>query len=204
MTGGTWVRPGGVVIEPTFANALGVHTGDTVDISGHRLRVVGTAVTAARSVYPNADWRYYPGSPLVQLAGLVWVDNSEIGALTGTEPLSYTLNLRFADPHASTSFRHETRDGIEYTSWMQIDDADGRLVKQAHLALLVGSWLRRPRYAPWSPPPPSPSPSPPRRPWHPWYAPPPPTPCTRWPTPPHRRAAAGGASGCPAECPPPY
>ncbi|WBB69536.1 FtsX-like permease family protein [Micromonospora sp. WMMD812] len=141
VTTGTWVRPGGVVIEPTFANALGVHTGDTVDINGHPLRVVGTAVTAARAVYPNADWRYDSGSPLVQYAGLVWVHSSQIPALAGARPLSYTLNLRFADPQVGTSFRHMGRDGIEYTSWIEIADTDGKLVKQARRVLMVGSWL---------------------------------------------------------------
>ena len=76
------------------------------------------------------------------LAGLVWVDSRQIGALADAQPLSYTLNLRLADPHASTSFDHMSRDGIEYTSWMHIADTDGRLVKKAHLALPVGSWLR--------------------------------------------------------------
>ncbi len=141
VTAGTWVRPGGVVMEPTFANALGVHVGDTVDINGHPLRVVGTAVTAARAVFPNADWRTDPGSPLTHLAGLAWVDRSQIGALAGERPLTYTLNLRYADPAASTSFTHERTDGIEYTSWTEIADTDGRLVERAHLALQVGSWL---------------------------------------------------------------
>ncbi|MFR9776614.1 FtsX-like permease family protein [Micromonospora sp. MS34] len=141
VTAGTWVRPGGVVIEPTFANALGVHIGDTVDINGHSLRVVGTAVTAARAVYPSADWRISAGSPLTENAGLVWVDRSQISALAGARPLSYTLNLRYADPRASTSFIHMRTDGMEYTSWAGIAEADGRLVKQARLALLVGSWL---------------------------------------------------------------
>ncbi|MFE9658129.1 FtsX-like permease family protein [Micromonospora sp. NPDC006431] len=141
VTAGTWLRPGGVVIEPTFANALGVHIGDTVDINGHPLRVVGTAVTAARAVYPRADWRNDAGSPLTESAGLVWVDSSQIGAVVGARPLSYTLNLRYADPRASTSFTHKREGGIEYTSWMEIADADGKLVKQARLALLVGSWL---------------------------------------------------------------
>ncbi|MEV5691634.1 ABC transporter permease [Micromonospora globbae] len=141
VTAGTWVRPGGVVVEPTFANALGVRTGDTVEINGHPLRVVGTAVTAARAVYPSADWRIDSGSPLVQLAGLVWVDSSEISLLADGRPLSYTLNLRLADPHASTSFRHRSTAGIEYTSWVQIAETDGRLVRQAHKALLIGSWL---------------------------------------------------------------
>ncbi|MEU8263317.1 FtsX-like permease family protein [Micromonospora sp. NPDC048999] len=141
VTTGTWVRPGGVVIEPTFASALGVRTGDTVDINGQPLRVVGTAVTAARAVYPRADWRYGPGSPLVQYAGLVWVDRSQLGALAGARPLSYTLNLRYADPHAGTSFRHMNTGGIEYTSWQEIAYQDGRLVEFAHEALLIGSWL---------------------------------------------------------------
>ncbi|MET8908915.1 FtsX-like permease family protein [Micromonospora sp. NPDC004551] len=141
VTAGTWVRPGGVVVEPAFADALGVRIGETVDIGGHPLRVVGTAVTAARAVYPHADWRYDSGSPLTQFAGLVWVNRSQIGALAGTRPLSYTLNLKYADPRASTSFVHKSIDGIEYTSWVEIADADGKLVRQARLALLVGSWL---------------------------------------------------------------
>ncbi|WP_165947143.1 ABC transporter permease [Micromonospora sp. 15K316] len=140
VTDGTWVRPGGVVIEPTFANALGVHTGDTVEVNGHPLRVVGTAVTAARAVYPRADWRF-PGSILVQSSGLVWVDSSQIGTLADGQRLSYTLNLRFVDPHASTSFHNMLRDGIEYHSWTAIADSNGRLVRQAHRALLIGSWL---------------------------------------------------------------
>ncbi|MCW3840936.1 ABC transporter permease [Micromonospora yasonensis] len=141
VTAGTWLRPGGVVIEPTFASALGVHIGDTVSINGHPLRVVGTAVTAARAVYPNADWRADAGSPLTELAGLVWVDRSQIGALAGARPLSYTLNLRYADPRASTSFMHRSEGGIEYTSWKEIAEMDGRLVKFAREALLIGSWL---------------------------------------------------------------
>ncbi|MEU2610213.1 FtsX-like permease family protein [Micromonospora sp. NPDC007271] len=141
VTAGTWVRPGGVVIEPTFANALGVHIGDTVEINGHPLRVVGTAVTAARAVYPRADWRADAGSPLTEFAGLVWVDSSQISALAGARPLSYTLNLKFADPRAGTSFTHKRTGGIEYTSWKAIAHQNGRLVEAAHEALLIGSWL---------------------------------------------------------------
>ncbi|MEV0158000.1 FtsX-like permease family protein [Micromonospora sp. NPDC050686] len=141
VTAGSWVRPGGLVIEPTFASALGVHIGDTVEVNGNPLRVVGTAVTAARAVYPRADWRADAGSPLTESAGLVWVDRSQLGALAGARPLSYTLNLKYADPRASTSFDHKSEDGIEYSSWVGIAEANGKLVKQARLALLVGSWL---------------------------------------------------------------
>ncbi|MFF0823521.1 FtsX-like permease family protein [Micromonospora haikouensis] len=141
VTGGTWVRPGGVVVEHAFAAALDMRIGDTVSIDRHPLRVVGTAVTAARAVYPRADWRADAGSPLTESAGLVWVDRGEIAALAGARPLSYALNLRYADPHVGTSFTHKREDGIEYTSWTGIAEANGRLVTGARLALLVGSWL---------------------------------------------------------------
>ncbi|MDI5941679.1 hypothetical protein QLR68_26835, partial [Micromonospora sp. DH15] len=141
VTGGTWVRPGGVVVEHAFAAALDMRIGDTVSIDRHPLRVDGTAVTAARAVYPRADWRADAGSPLTESAGLVWVDRGEISALAGARPLSYALNLRYADPHVGTSFTHKREDGIEYTSWTGIAEANGRLVTGARLALLVGSWL---------------------------------------------------------------
>jgi putative ABC transport system permease protein len=52
-TAGTWVRPGGVVIEHTFADALGVSVGDHVTLDGRSFTVAGVAVTAAQSPYPN-------------------------------------------------------------------------------------------------------------------------------------------------------
>jgi len=44
---GTWVRPGGVVVEAAFASAFGIHVGDSLRLGGTAFRVVGTAVTAA-------------------------------------------------------------------------------------------------------------------------------------------------------------
>ncbi|MEQ4301961.1 FtsX-like permease family protein [Plantactinospora sp. B6F1] len=136
VTDGTWVRPGGVVVERFFADALGVRVGDTVDIDGHPLRVIGTAVTAARATYPYAGW-HYPGSILVERGGLVWVDRSDIATLAGGRPLSYTLNLKLADPAASTTYT--TSDQL--TTWQAIDDLNGRLYGDAQETLLVGSWL---------------------------------------------------------------
>lgn len=136
VTDGTWVRPGGVVVERAFADALGVRTGDTVDIDGHPLRVVGTAVTAARPTYPYAGW-HYPGSILVERGGLVWVDHSDIATLTGSQPLSYTLNLKLADPAASTTYTVNE----QLTTWQEISDLNGRLYSDARAVLLVGSWL---------------------------------------------------------------
>ncbi|MEU0558633.1 FtsX-like permease family protein [Dactylosporangium sp. NPDC006015] len=136
VTGGTWVRPGGVVVERAFADALGIRTGDTVDIGGHPRRVTGTAVTAARATYPYAGW-HYPGSILVERGGLVWVDGSDIATLAGGQPLSYTLNLKLADPAASTTYAV----GDQLTTWQEIGHLNGRLYSDAQITLLVGSWL---------------------------------------------------------------
>jgi putative ABC transport system permease protein len=53
LTAGTWVRPGGVVLQRTFADALGVSVGARVAINNTGFRVAGIAVTAAQSPYPN-------------------------------------------------------------------------------------------------------------------------------------------------------
>jgi hypothetical protein len=53
LTQGSWMRGGGVVLERTFADALGVRTGDRVTLNGHRFRVAGIAVTAAIPPYPD-------------------------------------------------------------------------------------------------------------------------------------------------------
>ncbi|MEN3614552.1 FtsX-like permease family protein [Plantactinospora sp. ZYX-F-223] len=136
VTDGTWVRPGGVVVERAFAEALGIRAGDTVSVDGHPLRVNGTAVTAARATYPYAGW-HYPGSVLVERGGLVWVDRSDMARLAGGQPLSYTLNLKLADPAASTTYPV----GDQLTTWQAIGHLNGRLYSDARIALLVGSWL---------------------------------------------------------------
>ncbi|GIJ31563.1 FtsX-like permease family protein [Micromonospora sediminimaris] len=136
MTDGTWVRPGGVVVESAFADALGIRVGDTVDIEGHPLRVTGTAVTAARPTYPYAGW-HYSGSVLIERGGLVWVERGDIATLAGGEPLSYTLNLKLTDPADSASYGV----GPHVATWQWIGELNGRLYQDAQMALLVGSWL---------------------------------------------------------------
>ncbi|MBE1489525.1 FtsX-like permease family protein [Plantactinospora soyae] len=145
VTDGTWVRPGGVVVERAFADALGVHRGDTVSIDGHPLRVAGTAVTAARPAYPYAGW-HLPGSILSEAGGLVWVDRSDIATLAGTAPLTFTLNLKLADPQAGISVVDPSHGdprfrGWHFNTWQQIAEVNGRLNHKAQEALLVGSWL---------------------------------------------------------------
>ncbi|MGW0431492.1 FtsX-like permease family protein [Micromonospora sp. NPDC003197] len=145
VTDGTWVRPGGVVIERAFADALGVHAGDTVSIDGHPLQVTGTAVTAARPAYPYVGW-HLPSTILHEAGGLVWVDRSDIATLAGTQPLTYTLNLKLADPQAGISIFGPSHKNPEFRGWHiktspQIADVNGRLNKKAQETLLVGSWM---------------------------------------------------------------
>ena len=58
VTEGSWIRNGGVVVERTFAEALGVHTGDSIMLNGRPINVVGIAVTAAFSPYPEICLRW--------------------------------------------------------------------------------------------------------------------------------------------------
>ncbi|MEV1113371.1 hypothetical protein AB0I95_32725, partial [Micromonospora sp. NPDC049751] len=116
VTDGTWVRPDGVVVERTFADALGLHLGETVSVGGHPLHVTGLAVTAARPVYPQVHW-HLPGSNLVEKGGLVWVDRRDIATIAGDQPLSYTLNLKLADPEVGAGVVDPSGSNPYYRGW---------------------------------------------------------------------------------------
>src|SRR5215469_4471774 len=53
VTAGSWVRPDGVVLERTYAEALGASVGDRITLNGRPYTVTGIAVTAASPPYPN-------------------------------------------------------------------------------------------------------------------------------------------------------
>ncbi|MFG1913932.1 FtsX-like permease family protein [Micromonospora sp. NPDC048898] len=145
VTDGTWVRPGGVVVERTFADALGIHLGDTVSVDGHPLHVTGFAVTAARPVYPQVHW-HLPGGNLVEKGGLVWVDHGDIATLAGGQPLSYTLNLKLVDRDAGAGAIRPSGGDPRFRGWsfrsaQDIAHSSGRQNRQAETALVVGAWL---------------------------------------------------------------
>ncbi|MEU4337158.1 FtsX-like permease family protein [Micromonospora lupini] len=149
VTDGTWTRPGGVVVERAFADALDLHTGDTVSVNGHPLHVTGFAVTAARPAYPRPGW-HFPGSITTEGGGLVWVDRRDIATLAGDQPLSYTLNLRLTDPRAGIAAVDPPGGGIgsdaRFHGWRfrtgpQIAEVNSMLNAPARQALLIGSWL---------------------------------------------------------------
>ena len=105
ITAGTWVRPGGVVLERTFAEALGVTVGGKATLNGQTYTVVGIAVTAAAPPYPNLCYAAMMcGGLRVPVTsrdfGMAWVTKPDAQALAtaGGGPVWYLLNLRLSDP----------------------------------------------------------------------------------------------------------
>jgi ABC-type lipoprotein release transport system permease subunit len=148
---GTWVRPGGVVVERAFAGALGIRVGDTVTLDGKPLPVVGIAVTAAVPVYSQVC--FYggcsgpAGRPRQFDTGLVWLTQPAVrGLASPANPLTYYLNLRLPDPAAAPAFvsRHQpppANGPAALTSWQSLSAAAGTLVSQEQNVLSPASWL---------------------------------------------------------------
>jgi putative ABC transport system permease protein len=144
VTAGSWVRPGGVVVERGFANALGIHVGDRVTVSGHSLPVVGTAVTAAHLIYPWAEMNGPNGGPS-DYSGLVWLNEPDTRALVSAH-LSVTslLYLKLRDPDKTQAFIDSFRDStipVNFFSWQDISSQDSVMLKDSQPILIIGSWL---------------------------------------------------------------
>ena len=129
VTQGRWVRPGGVVVEPTYATELGVRTGDWITLDGRAFRVVGLAVTAA--------W------PSVNAPGLIWLTRADARSLaTAADPLSYLLNLKLADPATATAFANDrSTNSVFLSSWQQTSNQDARGLQFEQEVLVAGTWL---------------------------------------------------------------
>jgi putative ABC transport system permease protein len=126
---GTWVRPGAVVIESTYAAQLGVVPGNSIVLGGHSFRVAGLAVTAA---WPSVNW-----------PGILWLTEADTRSLaTPAYPLSYLLNLKLAHPAAATAFANaHSTNSLTAFSWQQISHQDARGVELEQEALIIGTWL---------------------------------------------------------------
>ncbi len=145
---GTWVRPGGVVVEASFANALGLHAGDRLSLGGSSFTVAGIAVTAAIPSYPQACglgcFNTTPYNP-----GLVWATQADAGhiahaAVSG--PVAWFLNLKLTDPAAASAFAGRYDAGASpgapsVYSWQSIRDGDAQVIANMQLVLFTGSWL---------------------------------------------------------------
>ncbi|HYB87129.1 MAG TPA: FtsX-like permease family protein [Streptosporangiaceae bacterium] len=146
LTAGSWVRSGGVVIERTFADALGVGVGDRVTLNGRPFTVAGIAVTAASPPYPNMC--YYLGGGCVfdlpgqSSPGLAWVTKADARSLaSAAAPLSYFLNLRLSHPAAAQAFASHTYPAANLIPWQGIAAADGLLVLDEQQVLSPGALL---------------------------------------------------------------
>jgi len=137
LTAGNWVRPGGVVIERTFADALGVSVGERVSLNGTSFAVAGIAVTAAQSPYPNLcngtlvgptpaaskfsdacpTWYRIPflalpdGQDLASSdeVGQIWMTEQDaIGLTSAANPLTtYAVNLKLTNPDNAQAFAYD-------------------------------------------------------------------------------------------------
>jgi len=156
VTAGTWVRADGVVLERTFAQAVGVTVGATVTLDGRPFRVAGLAVTATVPEYPGVCYYLTCNSPTGQAEesgmGLAWLTAGNARSLaTPGSPLSYVLNLRLRDPAAATAFASahgpvaatgpQAPAGPALLAWPQVQDADNDLVSVAQQVLAPGSWI---------------------------------------------------------------
>jgi putative ABC transport system permease protein len=147
LTEGTWIRPGGVVIERSFADALGIHAGNRVTLNGRRFEVVGVAVTAA---LPTNGLGFLEGSARWPNPGLIWMTQTDARGLAARQyPLGYLLNLKLASPAGAETFADRfdpggytnNTGGLYLIPWQMISHPDGLLVTHEQKILLVASWL---------------------------------------------------------------
>ena len=156
VVSGTWIRPGGVVLERTFAEALGVSVGSKVTIAGYPYTVAGIAVTAAEPPYPNLCYATGGISACGALDitsrdfGMAWVTRADAAtaAKASGMPLMYLMNLRLSDPsnaEALVSAYNNSKQGptasTSLVAWQDVATADGLLIADQQTVLSVGAWL---------------------------------------------------------------
>jgi putative ABC transport system permease protein len=150
LTQGSWVRPGGAVIEGGFAQALGLHVGSRISLGGASFHVVGIAATAAIPNYPRLCYLGCdtPGKLGTYNPGLVWLTtaDAEHVATVSADPVAYLLDLKLKDPAQADAFANShdanTATVAPYLlSWQSIRNEDAKTVANEQLVLLTGSWL---------------------------------------------------------------
>jgi ABC-type lipoprotein release transport system permease subunit len=146
VTQGSWVRPGGVVVERSFAGALGVGVGTRLTLNRRPFTVVGIAVSAANAAYPEASLVTYGGAFPSHEMGTMWLTRANaVGLATRALPLSYLMNLKLADPAQAAAFVNVHSGGefsiLGLTNWQVIASTDAKQVNTEEAALVVGSSL---------------------------------------------------------------
>jgi putative ABC transport system permease protein len=170
LTAGSWVRPEGVVLERTFAQALGAGVGDTVTLNGRRFTVAGIAVTAAQPPYPYlchgptfprpgnsasacAPWFSFPTAfANTDDFGAIWMTEADaLGLASKANPLTtYVLNLKLANPADAPSFAAQRTlpgfnpknfAGPTFATWEGIAAADAVFVQDGSGVLEPGALM---------------------------------------------------------------
>ncbi|MBX9391613.1 FtsX-like permease family protein [Streptomonospora nanhaiensis] len=148
VTSGTWVRPGGAVVERGFAEVLGVGVGDRVTIAGRDYPVVGIAISAAAPVYPWSDQAQGPGP--TDWGGRIWltIADARTAAQDAEALVVHLVHLRLTDPDAAadwdtTLFVPYNTSGVwvNTRTWEGVLDTNLVMVKDAQPALAVGGSL---------------------------------------------------------------
>ena len=139
VTEGRWIRPGGVVVERSFAQAANLRLGQAITLNGRRFQVVGFAVTAAFGGFPGTS--------------LVWATEAAArGLATKADPLSYISNLKLSDasPRAIAAFVNAYGVKISapadatapfLSSWTLIAYGDASFVRTDQAFLFTGTVL---------------------------------------------------------------
>lgn len=147
LTAGSWVRPGWVVIERSFAGALGVRVGERITLSGRPFRVAGVAVTAA---FPVNGIGFLAGRARWPNPGLIWMTSEDAQNLASPRsPGGFVLNLKVASPPGAEAFADrfdpygytDNTGGLYLIPWQMVSRQDGMLVSREQKILLAGSWL---------------------------------------------------------------
>jgi putative ABC transport system permease protein len=146
LTQGSWISAGGIVIERSFAEALGVHAGERITLDGKPFLVNGIAVTAAMPQFPAANYVLGPSEFPAAQSGVIWVTERIARRFAiASHFATYVLNLRLANPSAAPAFAAAHGAGefqsLQITPWQQIAQQDEDLIVNEQRVLMVGSWL---------------------------------------------------------------
>ncbi|GAB3900516.1 hypothetical protein GCM10027612_62300 [Microbispora bryophytorum subsp. camponoti] len=146
VTSGTWVRPGGAVVERGFAQALGVRVGDRVTVVKRSYPVVGIAISAATPVYPWSDWAQGPGPS--DYGGRIWLTTADAHAAAGHTSGVHLIHLKLTDPTdphrwSATVFTDDRRGDswVNTRNWQTVLQTDAVMIRNMQPALVVGGWL---------------------------------------------------------------
>jgi putative ABC transport system permease protein len=95
--GGSDVREGGIVLERSFAEVVGLHVGETIRLAAAagpiRLPVVGTAISPSQPRYP------------LRIPGLAWVTRATLEQIApDRDRWRWTQAIRLSDPAAASAF----------------------------------------------------------------------------------------------------